>query len=108
MTPYEMILRESQERMLLVAEDGREREVLDVFEKWGLDAVVVGEVTEGGLLRVRDRDKLAAEIPAHPLAEEGPVYRRPIAQPSLRKETAGDWFPFLAGGPNLPPKFARL
>jgi phosphoribosylformylglycinamidine synthase len=94
--------------MLLVAEDGREREVLDVFKKWGLDAVVVGEVTEGGLLRVRDRDKLAAEIPAHPLAEEGPVYRRPIAQPSLRKEPATDWFPFAADGTNLTNNFAKL
>jgi len=108
MTPYEIMLSESQERMLLVAQDGREREVLDVFKKWGLDAVVVGEVTEGGLLRVRDRDKLAAEIPAHPLAEEGPVYRRPIAQPSLRKETAADWFSFAADGTNLTNNFARL
>src|SRR6267378_4403987 len=108
MTPYEIMLSESQERMLLVAEDGREREVLDVFKKWGLDAVVVGEVTEGGLLRVRDRDKLAAEIPAHPLAEEGPVYRRPIAQPSLRKETATDWFPFAGDGTNLTNNFAKL
>jgi len=108
MTPYEIMLSESQERMLLVAEDGREREVLDVFKKWGLDAVVVGEVTEGGLLRVRDRDKLAAEIPAHPLAEEGPVYRRPIAQPSLRKEPATDWFSFAADGTNLTNNFAKL
>jgi phosphoribosylformylglycinamidine synthase subunit PurL len=108
MTPYEIMLSESQERMLLVAEDGREREVLDVFKKWGLDAVVVGEVTDGGLLRVKDRGKLAAEIPAHPLAEEGPVYRRPIAQPSLRKETAGDWFQFSAEGTNLTDNFARL
>jgi len=108
MTPYEIMLSESQERMLLVAEDGREREVLDVFKKWGLDAVVVGEVADGGLLRVRDRDKLAAEIPAHPLAEEGPVYRRPIAQPPLRKETASDWFQFSADGMNLTDNFARL
>jgi phosphoribosylformylglycinamidine synthase subunit PurL len=108
MTPYEIMLSESQERMLLVAEDGREHEVLDVFNKWGLDAVVVGEVTDGGLLRVRDRGKLAAEIPAHPLAEEGPVYRRPIAQPSLRKETTADWFPFSAEGTNLTDNFAKL
>ena len=108
MTPYEIMLSESQERMLLVAEDGREREVLDVFKKWGLDAVVVGEVTDGGLLRVRDRKKLAAEIPAHPLAEEGPVYRRPIAQPPLRKESASNWFQFSADGTNLNDNFARL
>src|SRR5260370_39924453 len=102
------MLSESQERMLLVAEKGREREVLDVFKKWGLDAVVVGEVTEGGLLRVRDRGKLAAEIPAHPLAEEGPVYQRPIAQPPARKETAADWFHVSAVRTNLTDNFAKL
>jgi phosphoribosylformylglycinamidine synthase II len=108
MTPYEIMLSESQERMLLVAEKGREREVLAVFKKWGLDAVVVGEVTDGGLLRVKDHGKLAAEIPAHPLAEEGPVYRRPIAQPPLKKETSSDWFPFATQGADLTANFARL
>ncbi len=108
MTPYEIMLSESQERMLLVAEKGREREVLDVFTKWGLDAMVVGEVSDGGLLRVKDRGKLAAEIPAHPLAEEGPVYRRPIAQPPLRNETPADWFSFSAAGTDLTANFAKL
>src|ERR1700757_1819850 len=108
MTPYEIMLSESQERMLLVAENGREQEVLAVFKKWGLDATVVGEVTEGGLLRVRDRGELAAEIPAHPLAEEGPVYQRPIAQPPARKETPADWFPFSAEGTNLTENFVKL
>jgi len=108
MTPYEIMLSESQERMLLVAEKGREREVLDLFTKWGLDAVGVGEVTDGGLLRVKDRGKLAAEIPAHPLAEEGPVYRRPIAQPPLRNETPADWFSFSDDGTNLTANFAKL
>jgi phosphoribosylformylglycinamidine synthase len=108
MTPYEIMLSESQERMLLVAEKGREREVLAVFKKWGLDAVVVGEVTDGGLLRVKDHGKLAAEIPAHPLAEEGPVYRRPIAQPPLKKETPSDWFPFATQGADLTANFVRL
>src|SRR6202795_1198613 len=108
MTPYEIMLSESQERMLLVAARGRERVVLEVFKKWGLDAVVVGEVTDGGLLRVKDRGKLAAEIPAHPLAEEGPVYRRPIAQPALRRETAADWFAFSADGTDLTSNFVKL
>jgi len=108
MTPYEIMLSESQERMLLVAEKGREREVLAVFKKWGLDAVVVGEVTDGGLLRVKDHGKLAAEIPAHPLAEEGPVYRRPIAQPPLKKEMPSDWFQFAADGTDLTSNFLRL
>jgi phosphoribosylformylglycinamidine synthase II len=82
MTPYEMMLSESQERMLLVAQRGREQEVLTVFAKWGLDAVQIGRVTEDGLLRVLHGGHIAAEIPAHALAEEGPVYERPLVAPS--------------------------
>ena len=108
MSPYEIMLSESQERMLLVAEKGREAEVLAVFKKWGLDATVVGEVTEGGLLVVRDHGKVAAEIPAHPLAEEGPVYNRRIAEPAARKESEKDWFPFSAEGTDLAANFAKL
>ncbi len=108
MTPYEIMLSESQERMLLVAEKGREREVLDVFKKWGLDAVVVGTVTDGGIAKVLNHGQVAAEIPAHPLAEEGPVYRRPIAQPPLRHETPADWFTFAPEGTNLTANFAKL
>jgi phosphoribosylformylglycinamidine synthase len=81
MTPYEIMLSESQERMLLVAERGREREVFEVFHKWGLDAVEVGRVTADGNLRILDHGRLAAEIPAHAIAEEGPRYNRPIAAP---------------------------
>jgi phosphoribosylformylglycinamidine synthase II len=108
MTPYEIMLSESQERMLLVAERGREREVLDVFAKWGLDAVVVGDVTDDGMLCVKNHGKVAAQIPAHPLAEEGPVYRRPIGQPALRHETEADWFEFGAEGANLTGNFLKL
>ena len=108
MTPYEIMLSESQERMLLVAEKGREHEVLDVFKKWGLDAVVVGEVQDGGLMRVKDHGKVVAEIPAHPLAEEGPVYRRPMAAPVARKETAADWFVFAPEGVNLNDNLVKL
>jgi len=108
MTPYEIMLSESQERMLLVAEKGRESEVLSVFKKWGLDAVVVGTVTDGGIAKILNHGQTAAEIPAHPLAEEGPVYRRPIAQPSLRHETAADWFAFAPSGTNLNANFAKL
>ncbi|MDP9146087.1 MAG: phosphoribosylformylglycinamidine synthase subunit PurL, partial [Acidobacteriota bacterium] len=108
MTPYEIMLSESQERMLLVADKGRESEVLHVFKKWGLDAVVVGEVTDGGRLRVRDHGKIVAEIPAHPLAEEGPVYQRPMAQPAQKKETAADWFAFAAKRKNLTENLKRL
>ena len=108
MTPYEIMLSESQERMLLVAEKGREREVLGVFKKWGLDAVVVGHVTEGGLAVVKDHAKIAAEIPAHPLAEEGPVYNRPMAAPAPRIETEKDWFHFAPEGANLTENFKQL
>ncbi len=108
MTPYEIMLSESQERMLLVAEKGREQEVLAVFKKWGLDATVVGDVTAGGLLVVKDHGKMAAQIPAHPLAEEGPVYNRPIAEPAPRKETEKDWFAFAAEGTDLAANFTKL
>ena len=108
MTAYEIMLSESQERMLLVAEKSREHEVLDVFAKWGLDAVVVGKVTEGGIAKILHHGRVAAEIPAHPLAEEGPVYKRPLAAPQARKETAADWFQFAAEGTDLTKNFAQL
>jgi phosphoribosylformylglycinamidine synthase len=108
MTPYEIMLSESQERMLLVVERGREREVLDVFAKWGLDAVVVGDVTDDGMLCVKNHGKVAAQIPAHPLAEQGPVYRRPIGQPPLRHETEADWFAFAGEGVDLTSNFLQL
>ena len=81
MTAYEMMLSESQERMLLVAERGREEEVFQVFHKWGLDAVTIGTVTPDGLLRVWHHGRIEAEIPNHALAEEAPRYDRPHAQP---------------------------
>jgi phosphoribosylformylglycinamidine synthase len=102
------MLSESQERMLLVAEKGREREVLDVFKKWGLDAVVVGEVQDGGLMRVKDHGKVVAEIPAHPLAEEGPIYHRPLKPPAQRHETATDCFSFAPQATNLTENFLKL
>jgi phosphoribosylformylglycinamidine synthase subunit PurL len=108
MSPYEIMLSESQERMLLVAEHGREHEVLDVFKKWGLDSTVVGEVTIGGLLVVKDHGKVVAQIPAHPLAEEGPVYNRPIANPAPRTESEKNWFPFAPEKTDLTANFKEL
>jgi phosphoribosylformylglycinamidine synthase len=109
MTPYEIMLSESQERMLLVAERGREREVLEVFAKWGLDAVVVGAVTEGGLVHVRDNGRLVAEIPAHPLAEEGPVYTRPLApSPGSAQRLTEGAFQFALEGTDLTKNFRKL
>ena len=77
MTPYDIMLSESQERMLLVAEKGREDEVFAVFRKWGLDAVTVGVVTGDGVLRVRNHGAIVAEIPNRDLADEAPLYDRP-------------------------------
>ncbi len=81
MTAYEMLLSESQERMLLVAESGREEEVFCVFRKWGLDAVTIGVVTADGLLRVKHKGVVDAEIPNHAIAEEAPKYDRPHTLP---------------------------
>ena len=80
MTPYEIMLSESQERMLLVAQKGREREVFRVFEKWGLDAVEIGRVTPDNKLRVLEHGKIVAEIPNPALTDEAPVYKRPLAR----------------------------
>jgi phosphoribosylformylglycinamidine synthase subunit PurL len=80
MTPYEIMLSESQERMLLVAQKGREHEVFRVFEKWGLDAVEVGRVTSGNTLRVLEHGKVVAEIPNPALTDDAPVYKRPLAR----------------------------
>ena len=77
MTAYEMLLSESQERMLLVAEKGREDEVFHVFKKWGLDAVTIGVVTDDGKLRIRHHGRIEAEIPNRALADEAPKYDRP-------------------------------
>jgi phosphoribosylformylglycinamidine synthase len=81
MTPYEIMLSESQERMLLVVDKGREEEVFRVFRKWGLDAVTIGTVTDDGLLRVRENGNVVAEIPSRELADEAPLYDRPHTLP---------------------------
>ena len=81
MTPYEIMLSESQERMLFIVKQGREAEVERIFEKWDLHAAHIGQVTDDGLLRVRDRDSVIVEIPNKALADEGPVYRRPTERP---------------------------
>ena len=86
MTPYEIMLSESQERMLLVVKRGREAEVEQVFDKWDLHAVHIGEVTGDGMLRVRNHGELVAEIPNRALTDEAPVYRRPMAEPEYLAE----------------------
>src|SRR5438270_5765313 len=86
MTPYEIMLSESQERMLLVAKRGREAEVERIFEKWDLHAVKIGEVTADGLLRVKARGMVVAEIPNRALTDEAPVYTRPLGEPDYLRE----------------------
>jgi phosphoribosylformylglycinamidine synthase len=81
MTGYEIMLSESQERMLLVAEQGREEEVYEVFRKWGLEAVEIGLVTGDGKLRVKQHGITIAEIPNRELADEAPLYDRPHTPP---------------------------
>jgi phosphoribosylformylglycinamidine synthase subunit PurL len=78
MSAYEIMLSESQERMLLVAEKGREDEVLKVFAKWGLDAVIVGTVEPEPRLRIRHHGELVADIPNESLTDDAPLYHRPI------------------------------
>jgi phosphoribosylformylglycinamidine synthase II len=88
MTPYEIMLSESQERMLIVAKRGREEEVIRVFEKWDLNAAVVGEVTDDGFVRVFWHGAEAATIPVEPISTEAPVYTRPMSPPAQTYPTA--------------------
>jgi phosphoribosylformylglycinamidine synthase subunit PurL len=82
MTPYEIMLSESQERMLLVVKKGREAEVERIFEKWDLHAAHIGEVTTDGMMRVRNHGEIVAEIPNTALVDEAPVYDRPTRRPA--------------------------
>ncbi|HXZ39810.1 MAG TPA: phosphoribosylformylglycinamidine synthase subunit PurL [Terriglobales bacterium] len=88
MTPYEIMLSESQERMLLVAQKGREQEVFHIFEKWGLDAAEIGHVTNDGKMRVLEHGQVVSEIPNEALTDDAPVYRRPMQrwEPSVPRE----------------------
>ncbi len=109
MTPYEIMLSESQERMLLVSERGRECEVFEVFHKWGLDAIEVGRVTADGKLRILDHGRLAAEIPAHSIADEGPRYDRPIAAPpAATRKVQAPVVKFAPEGTDLTENFEQL
>ncbi|MDL4842018.1 phosphoribosylformylglycinamidine synthase subunit PurL [Aquibacillus rhizosphaerae] len=95
MTPYEMMLSESQERMLLVVEKGREQEIIDVFQKYGLEAVAVGRVTDDKRFRLLHKGEVAADIPVDSLAEDAPVYHKPSKVPTYFEEfqTMEDYYP---------------
>ncbi|PYV49626.1 MAG: phosphoribosylformylglycinamidine synthase II, partial [Acidobacteria bacterium] len=88
MSAYEILLSESQERMLLVAQKGREEEVYKVFRKWGLDAVEVGRVISENRMRVLEHGDIVAEIPNTALTDDAPVYQRPLKrwQPPVPSE----------------------
>ncbi|MEN3369027.1 MAG: phosphoribosylformylglycinamidine synthase subunit PurL [Verrucomicrobiota bacterium] len=89
MTPYEILLSESQERMLIIAKRGRENVVREVFEKWDVPCAEIGRVTDDGMMRVRNNGSLAAEIPAKPLADEAPLYSREAKQPAAGIDDSG-------------------
>jgi len=86
MTPYEMMLSESQERMLIVVKKGREQEIIDLFSKYGLEAVAVGKVTDDKKLRLIHRGEVVAEVPTDALAEDAPVYYKPSSEPAYFRE----------------------
>lgn len=86
MTPYEVMLSESQERMLAIVEKGKEDEVAAVFKKWGLSAVVIGEVVDDGIVHVWEGDQLVAEVPAKSLADDAPTYFLEMEEPEYLAE----------------------
>src|SRR5215510_13622003 len=83
MTPYEIMLSESQERMLIIAKRGQEDVVRQVFDKWDVPCAEIGRVTSDGIMRVRNNGTIAAEIPAKALAEEAPLYSREAKSPAV-------------------------
>ncbi|NHC40323.1 phosphoribosylformylglycinamidine synthase subunit PurL [Bacillus sp. MM2020_1] len=86
MTAYEMMLSESQERMLIVVKKGREQEIVELFEKYGLEAVAIGTVTSDKQMRLFHKGEIVADVPADALAEEAPVYHKPSKEPSYFAE----------------------
>ena len=108
MTPYEIMLSESQERMLLVVKRGRESEVERIFEKWDLHAVHIGEVKTDGRMRVKNRGEVVADIPNTALTDEAPVYKRPMEKPAYLDEAQQLSFEALGTPPPVNQVFRRL
>ncbi|EAK9940315.1 phosphoribosylformylglycinamidine synthase subunit PurL [Campylobacter lari] len=86
MTPYELMLSESQERMLICAKKGYEEKVIEIFNKWGLDAAIIGEVTDTGKMELFWHDELVGLIPIEPLSEKAPILNRPVDKPKYLDE----------------------
>src|SRR5256714_7116902 len=103
MTAYEIMLSESQERMLIVAHSGRERQVIDIFRKWDLDAVVIGRVTDTGSVVVVHEGERVADIPSKYLTDEAPRYERPMRAPEGKDEGGRmkDEGMSVGGGPDI-------
>src|SRR5256884_416783 len=96
MTPYEILLSESQERMLIIAKHGKENLVREIFDKWDVPWAEIGRVTGDGMMRVRNNGSVAAEIPAKPLAEEAPLYSREARKPTADHADKTDWLQELS------------
>ncbi len=101
MTAYEMLLSESQERMLIVARKGREKELVEIFIKWDLDAVVIGKVVEGDRLKIVHNGVLEADLPVQALTDEAPKYNRPMAEASSKVKVQSSQVDFELGSFNL-------
>jgi phosphoribosylformylglycinamidine synthase II len=108
MTPYEIMLSESQERMLLVVKRGREGDVERIFEKWDLHAVRIGEVTTDGRMRVKNQGEVVADIHTQSLTDEAPLYHRPMAEPAYLREAQQLPWASLGAPPPPPDVFRRL
>ncbi len=108
MTPYEIMLSESQERMLLIVKRGREADVERVFEKWDLHAVRIGEVTSDNRLRVMQNGVIVADVPNRALTEEAPVYHRPYREPEGRADLQRVPLDAVAASPKPTDAFLEL
>ncbi|WP_017729202.1 phosphoribosylformylglycinamidine synthase subunit PurL, partial [Halalkalibacterium ligniniphilum] len=97
MTAYEMMLSESQERMLIVVKKGREQEIKEIFDRWGLLSVEVGRVTDDKRLRLLHQGKVVADVPVDALAEDAPVYHKPSKMPAYYEEfqQQEQWIPTI-------------
>ncbi len=86
MTPYEILLSESQERMLAILKKGKEKEALDILKKWNVNAVEIGKVTDDGMMRVKENGVCVCEIPPEALTKKAPLYDREMKEPAYLKE----------------------
>ncbi len=108
MTPYELLLSESQERMLLVAHKGEEARLAEIFHRWGLEAVVVGHVTDDGRMRIRFHGAVVVDIPVDPIAKSSPELDRPVREPADLRERQKLDLASIAPESDLPGALAAL